>query len=103
MPKTMNLSKYSVYKVVGDTGYASSDALVESLNTLRAASNVPIDRYLRDLLEGKMDSVSFTKDKPYCYFFGRRLDKFLAITIKEAERIVEFTIPLEEAKKTLTF
>ena len=48
-----------------------------------------------------MDSVSVAKDSPYCYFHARRLEKSLSITIKEKDRIVEFSMPLHEAKRIL--
>ncbi|HEV2119909.1 MAG TPA: hypothetical protein VGS11_07395 [Candidatus Bathyarchaeia archaeon] len=41
------------------------------------------------------------KDSPYCYFHARRLEKSLSITIKEKDRIVEFSMPLHEAKRIL--
>jgi len=100
--KNLHLSKLSVHRFTNESEYASSDALVESLNTARATLNVPIGKYVRDLVEGRVDSISFTKDRPYYYFFGRRFEKLLSITIKEAERIIEFSIPLHEAEKILT-
>jgi len=100
--RNLHLSKVSVHRVANESEYASSDALIESLNTARATWNVPIGKYVRDLAEGKVDSISFTKDKPYYYFFGRRFEKSLSITIKEAERIIEFSIPLHEVEKILT-
>ncbi|MCX6659620.1 MAG: hypothetical protein NTX81_04480 [Candidatus Bathyarchaeota archaeon] len=101
MPKALNLSKYSVYRVIGNTDYASNDALTESLKAMSVVWNIPINRYLRDLLERTVDSISFTKDKPYCYFFARRLEKSLSITIKEAEKIIELSVPLGEVEKIL--
>jgi hypothetical protein len=74
---------------------------VESLNTLRVTYNVPINEYLRDLIDRKVDSISFTKDNPYYYFYGRRLDRLLAVTFKEAGKVVEFSLPLQEVEKTL--
>jgi len=100
--RNLHLSKVSIHRVTDEAEYASVDALVESLNTARATWNVPVGKYVRDLVEGRVDSVSFTKDKPYYYFFGRRFEKSLSITIKEAERIIEFSIPLHEAEKILT-
>jgi hypothetical protein len=68
---------------------------------MRAAWDVPVDKYIRDLVEGKVDSISFTRDRPYHYFFARRFEKSLSITIKDAERIIDFSIPLQEVEKIL--
>jgi len=103
MSKTLNLTKLSVHRVTGETGYASNGALMESLSTMEAVWKIPIKKYIRDLLDGKIDSISLTKDKPYFYFFGRCFEKSLSITIKEAEKIIDFSIPLCEVEKILTF
>jgi len=87
---------------MGETNYASDDALMESLNTIKATSNIPIGKYLRDIVEGRVDSISFTKDRPYYYFFGRRFEKSLSITIKESEKVIDFSIPLQKVEKILT-
>jgi len=87
---------------MGETNYASNHALMESLNTIKAAWNIPIGKYLRDIVEGKVDSISFTKDRPYYYFFGRRFEKSLSITIKQDEKVIDFSIPLQEVEKILT-
>ena len=98
---SFRLSKLSIRQVSERTDYATNEALVESLHTLRATYNVPINQYMRDLLEQKVDSISFTKDSPYYYFYARRLDRAIAITFKEAERVIEFSVPLHEVEKML--
>lgn len=102
MTKTLHLTKFSVHRVMGETSYASNDALMESLNTIKAAWNIPIGKYLRDIVEGRVDAISFTRDRPYYYFFGRRFEKSLSITIKESEKVIDFSIPLQEVEKILT-
>ncbi len=101
MSRNLHLSKVSVRRVTSETDYADNEDLIESLNTMRAVWNVPIENYIRDLLDRKVDAVSLTKDKPYYYFFARRFEKSLSITIKESEKVVDFSIPLHEAQKML--
>ena len=55
-----------------------------------------------DLVHGKIDSISFTKDSPYRYLFARRLGSSIAVTYKEEAKIIEFSLPVEEAERTLT-
>jgi hypothetical protein len=101
MARQLRLSRVSIRESNEKTDYASTETLVESLNAFRATSNVPVHRYIRDLLEGKIDSISFTKDKPYCYFFARRFELLLSLTIKENERVIDFSLPLLDAEKIL--
>jgi hypothetical protein len=78
------------------------ETLAESLNTLRATYNLPINQYMRDLFEGRVDSISLTKDDPYYYFYARKLKEAIAVTFKQINRVVEFSLPLQEAQRTLT-
>jgi len=102
MRETIKLSKFKINRIVGETNYASDESLIESIKTMKAVWNIPILQYLKDLMDGSVDSVSFTKDKPYYYFFGRRFKKSISITIKEDEKTIEFSIPLEEVNKIIT-
>lgn len=96
MTENLRLSKISIREVKKDTNYASNETLMESLNTIRATWDIPIDKYFQDLLEEKVDSISFTKDEPYYHFFARRFNKSLSVTIKETERVIDFSTPLQE-------
>lgn len=99
--KTIHLSKVSIRRTVGETQYANDETLLECLNTMRAAWDAPVAGYVRDLVSGRVDAISFTKDEPYCYFFARRLVDSLSVTIKDAEQIIEFSVPLRDAEKLL--
>jgi len=101
MVEQMRLSRVSIRETKEKTDYAKSETLVESLNAFRATCGVPIQRYVRDILEGKIDSISFTKDKPYCYLFARRFERLLSVTIKESGRVIDFSLPLLDAEKML--
>jgi hypothetical protein len=69
---------------------------------MRASQGISIDKYIGDLLKGTVDAISFTKDDPYCYFSARRMTSSLSITIKDATRIIDFSVPLLDAEKILT-
>ncbi|MGB9023816.1 MAG: hypothetical protein WCC94_10335 [Candidatus Bathyarchaeia archaeon] len=101
MSKSVHLSRVSIRRTVGETQYASDSTLSESLNTIQAAWGIPVAGYVRDLIEGRVDAVSLTKDEPYCYFFARRVTDFLSITIKDGEQVIEFSVPLRDAEKLL--
>lgn len=101
LSKSIRLSRLSIRDIRDQTDYATSDALVESLHALRVTHNVPIERYLRDLTERRVDAISFTRDAPYYYFFARRIGRSVAVTYKEAKRVIEFSLPIEEIEKVL--
>lgn len=101
MPRNVHLSKVSIRRVIGETDYASNDTLLESLNAVRAVWNIPVVKYVRDLVEGRVDAISLTKDNPYLYFFARRFEESLSITIKDAERVIDFSVPLRDVEKIL--
>jgi hypothetical protein len=99
--QSFRLSKLSIRHISEQTDYATGETLIESLLTLRVKHNVPVDRYIEDLIERKVDSISITKDSPYYYFFARRLEGAIAVTYKEAGRVIEFSLPMQEAQKML--
>ncbi len=101
LPKTVYLHSVSIRGVTQTKEYAASERIDESVAALRAVYKISLGRYVQDLLAGIVDSVSVAKDSPYCYFHARRLEKSLSITIKEKDRIVEFSMPLHEAKRIL--
>jgi len=101
LARSVRLSKLSIRSIHDQTNYATSEALIESIHALRVTHNVPIERYLRDLTEGKVDSISITKDDPYHYFYARVLAGSVAVTYKEAQRIIEFALPLADVEKVL--
>ncbi len=87
--------------MVGKTDYASDESLMESIHTMNAVWNISLHKYLEDLGNGVVDSVSFTKDKPYHYFFARRYRNNIAITIKETDKTINFSIPSQDITKIL--
>jgi uncharacterized protein YoxC len=101
LAKSVQLSRVTIRKVDQETNYASNEGLLECINTLKATTQIPIARYFRDLLEQKVDCFSFTKDQPYLYFFARRLDKALAVTIKEINRVIDFSVPIREMQEII--
>jgi hypothetical protein len=101
LAKNVQLSRVTIRKVDQETDYASSEGLLECINALKATTQIPIARCFRDLLEQRVDCFSFTKDQPYLYFFARRLDKALAVTIKEANRVIDFSVPIREMQEII--
>jgi hypothetical protein len=51
------------------------------------------------LKQRKADSLSITKEKPFCYFYARLSEKTIIIRLQTSERETEFKIPIEEFKE----
>ena len=99
MTKTVRISKISIRSTKEETEYADTGAVTEAILTLSAKHHLPLGKYVQDLLDANVDSISVTKDKPYCYFFARRFDQNISISIKEEDKIIDFSIPTVEAEK----
>ncbi len=100
-PKARLLSKISIQAVKKDIEYADSQAINESIAAISAKYRITLLKYLGDLARGEIDSVSVTKDKPYCYFFARRFEDSLSVTVKESDRIIEFSYPIAELERLI--
>lgn len=101
MAKTSRLSKISIrsINVKQDTEYADTQALTEALITLASKYHIPLGKYVSDLVHGRVDCITLTKDKPYFYYYARRHEGNISMSVKELDRIIEFTIPTSEAEK----
>ncbi len=100
-PKSARLSKISIrsVKVNHETEYADSQGLTESIQTLAARYQIPFGKYFRDLIDGIVDCITVSKDKPNFYFYARRYDQKISISLNESDRIIEFSISIIEAER----
>jgi len=95
-PKNLHLSKVLIHQTIEEKTYASSQTFTDFLNILKATLAVPVEDYLQNLIDGKVHSLSFTKNDPYCYFFARRFQNNILITVKDRIRIIDFTLSLNK-------
>lgn len=88
--------KVSVYKVRSRKDekimdYASLEYLLNFLKKDVNAFNL-----IKILKESDLNSVSFTKDKPYRYFYARMNRNSISVILKTLEKEIEFKVPAEE-------
>jgi hypothetical protein len=94
------ISKVYIKSSGKKTEYATIDYILESLYLMRARDNLPVFELLKMLANGNVDSVSFSRDLPHCYFYARIHKDFISIIVRRSHegRDVEFQVPLETLK-----
>lgn len=91
-----NFAKVFSRKTKKELNYATSEAILEELRILEKQKGWTIFEALKVLREGKADSFSFTKDKPYQYFYARITEEIVIFKLKTKEKETEFRLPLEQ-------
>jgi len=100
MNRAGRISKVYIKSSRKKTEYATIDYILESLYLMKARDNLPVFELLEILANGNVDSVSFSRDLPHCYFYARIHKDFISIIIRKSHegRDVEFQVPLETLK-----
>lgn len=75
--------------------YATPQYLKDFLLSLKAKYDVPIRDAILLLNKGKVDSVSFSKNKPYFNFHATRINDSIWISIRESGQDIEFNTSLQ--------
>jgi len=95
----VSITKVYSRKVKRELNYAIAEDLVEQLRILERQMGWSIFDVLDILKQGKADSVSITKEKPFHYFYARLGEKAIIIRLQTSEQEVEFRLPLERLNK----
>jgi hypothetical protein len=82
-----------------ELNYILDKNLLESLYTLRSKENLPILEGLKLLQDSEVNSISFSRDKPFHFFYARKNKNNFDITIREYNKEVEFQIPVKTFKQ----
>jgi len=100
MNRAGHISKVYIKSSRKKTEYATTDYILESLYLMRTRDNLPVFELLIILANGNVDSVSFSRDSPHCYFYARIHKDFISMIIRKSHegRDVEFQVPLETLK-----
>jgi len=85
-------------KVNKDFNYATLEDLINELHVFEKQMGWSIFSILNILKQKKADSLSITKEKPFCYFYARRSEKTIIIRLQNSEYETEFRLPIEELK-----
>lgn len=88
------ITRVSVRSASGDTQYATSEYLLESLESLRIKYDLPLKQALAFIITRRIDSVSLGKENPYLRFHANLIRNMVHISIRESSRDVTFQVPL---------
>lgn len=97
MDRIGQISKVYIKSSKRKVEYATIDYVPESLYLMRARDNLPVFDLLDVLVNGRIDSVSFSRNSPHCYFYARIRKDFISIIIRQLDegKDIEFQVPLE--------
>jgi hypothetical protein len=59
---------------------------------LDSKEGLPILDALRMLKGARIDSVSMSRDKPFCYFYARKNGNMFDVTIRHKDQEIDFKI-----------
>jgi len=87
------ISKISIRRAEKNTEYATEDYVYESLRTFEARYSLPVREAIDFLKQGKVDSISLNKEKPYANFHATRFKERIVVSIREATKDIELELP----------
>ena len=91
---TVKLTKIISRPLRSEIDYATTESLLSLLHDMEARRDVPIFDSLKVLMQRKVDSVSFSRDRPYFYFFARLNRAKVSVSIASSDKDLEFPIPI---------
>jgi len=98
--RTERISKVYVKSSKRKVEYATLEYIFESLHLMKARDDLPVFRLLDILADGKVDSISFNRDDPHCYFYARAHKDYVSMIIRKSSegKDIEFQIPYNMLK-----
>ena len=96
---TDTLTKVYSQRAKKEINYTTPSFILQELGVLESQLGWPILKALGLLKERKADSFSFTKDRPYHYFYARITEENIVIRLRTEEKDVEFSLPVESLEK----
>lgn len=96
---TDTLTKVYSQKAEKEINYTTPNYILQELGVLESQLGWSIFKALVLLKEKKADSFSFTKDRPYHYFYARIAEENIVIRLRTEEKDVEFSLPVVSLEK----
>src|SRR5438094_10202066 len=94
MRRVERLAKLSVRRLEKNTEYATEAYVYDSLRIFEAKYALPVRDAIRFLEQGRADSVSLNKEKPYANFHATRFRERILVSIKEASKDIELELQI---------
>lgn len=96
---TDTLTKVYSQTATKEINYTTPKYIIQELKLLERQLDWSIFKALDLLKERKADSFSFTKDRPFHYFYARIIEENIVVRLRTEEKNVEFTLPVENLEK----
>lgn len=96
---TNTLTKVYSRKAEKELNYTTPDHILQELGILESQIGWSIFEAIEMLKEKKADSFSFTKDRPYHYFYARITEDNIIIKLRTEEKDVEFSLPIKSLER----
>lgn len=93
------LTKVYSQRAEKEINFTTPNYILQELEVLESQLGWLIFKGLVLLKERKADSFSFTKDRPFHYFYARIAEEKIVIRLRTEEKDVEFSLPVESLKK----
>lgn len=94
-----SLTKVYSRKAEKELNYTTPEHILQELGILEKQVGWSILETFELLIERKADSFSFTKDRPYHYFYARITEDSIIIKLRTKRKDIEFSLPLESLEK----
>jgi len=92
MGQNNRIAKLSIRRTERDTEYATEAYVHDSLRTFEAKYSLPVQDALRFLRQGRVDSISLNKEKPYVNFHATRFKQRIVVSIRESSKDIELEL-----------
>lgn len=96
---TNTLTKVYSQTATKEINYTTPKYIIQELKLLESQLDWSIFKPLGLLKERKADSFSFTKDRPFHYFYATITEENIVIRLRTEEKDIEFTLPVESLEK----
>jgi len=90
------LAKLSVRRLEKDTEYATETYVYDSLRIFEAKYALPVRDAIKFLQQGRVDSISLNKEKPYANFHATRFRERIVVSIREVSKDVELELQVSK-------
>lgn len=83
------------YKKTGvASDYATSEAICSLFQEFEIQRNLPVFDILKTLMKRKVNSLSFTRDDPYFYFYSRLDENGVLVKFNDLKKEVEIPMSI---------
>jgi len=92
--RSTKLVKVRFKKTGVASDYATSEAICSLFQGFEIQRNLPVFDVLKIIIERKVNSLSFTREDPYLYFYSRLDENEVLIKINDIEKEIEISMPI---------